>query len=112
MWVKEEEKEEQDLFLIAKVITDETFSRHGGFDLAVFDESNSLPPHLLKFHAFKRETYGVFKAGVAAHFGYSGSQIRLWPVVNRKNKTVRVDSHIPEDEPSLSTLCSPHADHF
>jgi len=96
---------EQDLFLTVKVITDETFSRHQGFDLAIFDEGNRPPSNLPIFHALKQERYNIFKSRVAQHFGYPGNQIRLWLLVNRQNKTVRLDMYIPEDEPSLSTLC-------
>ena len=96
-----EEREEQHLFLTVKVITNETFSRHQGFDLAVFSD---LP----KFHVLKQETYSVFKSRVAQHFSYPESQIRLWVLVNRQNKTVRPDMHIPENEPSLSMSCRIH----
>ena len=95
----EEEKEEQGLFLTAKVITDETFSRHEGFDLAVLNESDS-PPDLPTFRVPKQETYSAFKSRVSQHFGYPESQIWLWVMDNRENKTVRVDTHIPESEPT------------
>jgi len=95
------------LLLTAKVVTDETFSRHEGFDLAVFDESNS-PSDLPTFRVLKQETYSAFKSRVAKHFSYSESQIRLWVLVNRQNKTVRPDTRIPETEPSLSMSCRLH----
>ncbi|KAF9792792.1 cysteine proteinase [Thelephora terrestris] len=102
MEAKKKEREEQHLFLTAKVITDETFSRHEGFDLAVFDERNWPLSDLPTFRVLKQETYSVFKSRVAQHFGYPESQIRLWVLVNRQNKTVRPDAHIPENEPSLT----------
>ena len=102
MEAKKKEREEQHLFLTAKVITDETFSRHEGFDLAVFDERNWPLSDLPTFRVLKQETYSVFKSRVAQHFSYPESQIRLWVLVNRQNKTVRPDTHIPENEPSLS----------
>ena len=103
----EAKRREQDLFLTVKVVTDESFSRHEGFDLAVFDKSNS-PSDLPTFRVLKQETYSAFKSRVAQHFSYSESQIRLWVLVNRQNKTVRPDTHIPENEPSLSMLCNLH----
>ena len=119
---KRREREEQHLFLTAKVkhalsspeacyifciqvITDETFSHHEGFDLASFDEKNWPPSELSTFRVLKTETYNVFKARVAQHFNYPENQIRLWVLVNRQNKTVRPDTHIPENEPTLSVLC-------
>ena len=100
------------MFLTTKVITDETFSRHEGFDLAVFDGSNLPPSDLSTFRVLKQETYSVFKSRVAQHFSYPESRIRLWALTNRQNKTARPDVHIPEDKPSLSMLYGPHADCF
>lgn len=99
---KRREREEQHLFLTAKVITDETFARHEGFDLASFDEKNWPPSDLPSFRVLKQETYPVFKSRVAQHFHYPENQIRLWVLVNRQNKTVRPDTHIPENEPTLT----------
>ncbi|KAG5646658.1 hypothetical protein DXG03_002648 [Asterophora parasitica] len=99
---KKREREEQHLFLTAKVITDETFARHEGFDLATFDEKNWPPSDLPSFRVLKQETYSTFKSRVAQHFNYPESQIRLWVLVNRQNKTVRPDTHIPENEPTLT----------
>jgi ubiquitin carboxyl-terminal hydrolase 7 len=116
---KKREREEQHLFLTAKVchwrlpsllsssrfvqvITDDTFAQHEGFDLATFDEKNWPPSELPSFRVLKSETYSTFKSRVAQHFNYPESQVRLWVLVNRQNKTVRPDTHIPENEPALS----------
>lgn len=99
---KKREREEQHLFLTAKVITDDTFAHHEGFDLATFDDKNWPPSDLPSFRVLKQETYKVFKARVAQHFHYPENQIRLWVLVNRQNKTVRPDTHIPENEPTLT----------
>ncbi|KAM6500566.1 ICP0-binding domain of Ubiquitin-specific protease 7 domain containing protein [Amanita muscaria] len=99
---KKREQEEPHLFLTAKIITDETFANHEGFDLASFDEKNWPPSDLPTFRVLKQETYRVFKSRVAQHFGYPENQIRLWVLVNRQNKTVRPDAHIPENEPTLT----------
>ncbi|KAF8959015.1 hypothetical protein BDZ97DRAFT_1839371 [Flammula alnicola] len=90
---KKREREEQHLFLTAKVITDDTFAHHEGFDLATFDEKNWPPSDLPSFRVLKQENYSTFK---------SRNQIRLWVLVNRQNKTVRPDTHIPENEPTLT----------
>lgn len=102
MEAKKREREEQHLYLTAKVITDQTFSEHEGFDLATFDERNWPATDLPSFRVLKNEPYSTFKARVAQHFNYPESQIRLWVLVNRQNKTVRPDTHIPENEPQLS----------
>ncbi|KAI0318629.1 ubiquitin carboxyl-terminal hydrolase 5 [Amylostereum chailletii] len=102
MEAKRREREEQHLFLTAKVITDDTFANHEGFDLASFDDKNWPPSELHTFRVLKQETYSTFKARVAQYFKYPESQVRLWVLVNRQNKTVRPDTHIPENEPTLT----------
>ena len=112
MEAKKKEIEEQRLNLTAKVVTDETFSRHEGFDLAFFDERNSLFSNLAAFRVPKQETYNVFKSRVAQHFSHPKSQIRLWVLVNCENKTVRPRTPIPENEHSLSTCHGSLGDRF
>ena len=109
--IKERETEE-DLFLTAKVVTDETFSRHEGFDLAVLDERNPSLSDLATFHVLKGEIYSVFKSRIAQHFGYPESQIKLWVLAHRENETVRPDTHISENEPSLSMCHGFRLDRF
>ncbi|EGO20961.1 hypothetical protein SERLADRAFT_452101 [Serpula lacrymans var. lacrymans S7.9] len=99
---KKREREEQHLFLTAKVITDDTFARHEGFDLATFDEKNWPPSELPSFRVLKQETYNTFKSRVAQHFNFAENKVRLWVLVNRQNKTVRPDTPIPENEPTLT----------
>lgn len=104
---KKRERDEQHLFLTAKVITDETFQQHQGFDLATFDEKNWPPTELPTFRVLKTEPYLKFKSRVAEHFQRNENQIRLWVLVNRQNKTVRPDTHIPETEQGLSKCLRP-----
>ena len=112
MEAKKKQKEQPNLFLTAKVVTDETFSRHEGFDLASFDGRNSPLSDLQTFCVLKQMVYSAFKSRVAKRFSYPESQIRLWAIGNRQNRTVRPDMRIPEDVPSLSTLRKPHPDNF
>lgn len=100
--VKKREREEQHLFLTAKIITDETFQQHQGFDLASFEEKNWPPSELPTFRVLKTESYLQFKSRVASHFRFKDANVRLWVLVNRQNKTVRPDTHIPENEQGLS----------
>jgi Ubiquitin carboxyl-terminal hydrolase len=85
-----------------QIITDETFARHEGFDLASFDEKNWPPSDLPTFRVLKQETYSVFKSRIAHHFNLPEDTFRLWVLVNRQNKTVRPDTPIPENESTLS----------
>ena len=95
-----------------KVVTDRTYAHYEGFDLAVFDEKGLPVSDLPTFRVLKQETYSVFKSRVAQRFCYPESQIRLWALVNRQNKTVRPDTPIPENDPSLSALSEPYANHL
>lgn len=85
-----------------KIITDDTFHQHQGFDLASFEEKNWPPSDLPTFRVLKTESYQTFKSRVAHHFKYKESQLRLWVLVNRQNKTVRPDTPIPENKQNLS----------
>ncbi|KAI6021205.1 ICP0-binding domain of ubiquitin-specific protease 7-domain-containing protein [Pisolithus marmoratus] len=94
--------EEEDPFLTAKVVTDDTFARHQGFDLATFDEKHWPQSDLATFRILKEETYSALKSRVAAHFKLPDDRVRLWAFFNRDNGTVRPDAPIPENESSLS----------
>jgi len=109
---KKKQKEEPHLYLTVKVVNDEAFTRYEGFDLASVDGRSSPPSDLPTFCVLGQMTYSGFKLRVAKRFGYPESLFRLWVLVNRQNKTVRPDTHIPENEPTLSMLCKLHADNF
>ncbi|KAL7416026.1 hypothetical protein BDY24DRAFT_406155 [Mrakia frigida] len=100
---KKREKEEQHLYLTAKIISDDTFRRHQGFDLASFDDKNVPVSELPIFRVLKNETYKTFKGRVAAHYNHPEANFRLWVLVNRQNKTVRPDIPI-EDMDSAQTM--------
>ncbi|KAI8455154.1 ubiquitin thiolesterase [Phakopsora pachyrhizi] len=99
---KKREKEEMHLYLTTKIITDETFQAHEGFDLALFDDRTMPPSDLPTFRIPKQQPFLDFKAKVAQDLGYEPNQIRLWVLVNRQNKTVRPDTVIPEHDPTLT----------
>lgn len=94
--MKKKEKEDQHLFLTAKIITDQTFKGHQGFDLATFEDKNIPASELDNFRVLKTETYKTFKQRIAQHYKYPEHQFRLWVLVNRQNKTVRPDSPIED----------------
>ena len=113
--VKEKKEEELHPFLTIKVITDESFSNHQGFGLAVFDKIDKKNPPLSNppaFHIPKQTTYGTFKSKIDKHFNYHESRIRLWVLENRQNKTLRPDVCIPDNEPSSSMLHEFHVGCF
>ncbi|KAJ6493225.1 ICP0-binding domain of ubiquitin-specific protease 7-domain-containing protein, partial [Mycena sanguinolenta] len=76
-------------------ITDDTFTVHNGFDLAVLDEKDGCPAsNLPTFTIPRQQPYNTFKTRTAKHFGYPEDRIRLWVLVQRYNKTVRAGSLI------------------
>jgi ubiquitin carboxyl-terminal hydrolase 7 len=95
---KRREKDEQHLYLTARIITDETFQRHQGFDLATFEDKNIPATDLPNFRVLKQETYAQFKQRCADHFRIPMNEFRLWVLVNRQNKTIRPDVPIQESD--------------
>jgi ubiquitin carboxyl-terminal hydrolase 7 len=95
---KRREKDEQHLYLTAKVISDEIFARHQGFDLASFDDKNLPATELPTFRVLKTETFLTFKQRIASFFKVSERDFRLWVLVNRQNKTVRPDVPIHDND--------------
>ncbi|PWN43435.1 putative ubiquitin-specific processing protease 21 [Ceraceosorus guamensis] len=99
---RKREREEQHLYLTVKLITEDTFKGHQGFDLATFEERNLPATELASFRVLKTELFLNFKARLAQQYGMSEESIRLWVLVNRQNKTVRPDTPVPESDPNLT----------
>ena len=99
---RKREREEQHLYLTVKLITEDTFKSHQGFDLATFEERNLPATDLPSFRAKKDEPFLDFKKRIATQYKLSDQDIKLWVLVNRQNKTVRPDTVVPEDDPSLT----------
>jgi ubiquitin carboxyl-terminal hydrolase 7 len=102
MEARRREKDEQHLYLTAKIITDDSFARHSGFDLASFDEKNLPATDLAAFRVLKTETFATFKSRIAAYHKINERDFRLWVLVNRQNKTVRPDVPILEENNNQS----------
>ncbi|KAJ6489907.1 ICP0-binding domain of ubiquitin-specific protease 7-domain-containing protein [Mycena sanguinolenta] len=97
--------EGQDLHLTVKFITDDTFAVYDGFDLALLDDKNGWPAsNIPTFSVPRKQPYSTFKSRTAKHFGYPEDRIRLWVLVQRQNKTVRVDGLIPERTLTLDSI--------
>ena len=99
---KRREKDEQHLYLTAKIITDDIFSRHQGFDLASFDDKNLPPTELPTFRVLKNEQFFTFKQRIATYFKIPEREFRLWVLVNRQNKTIRPDQPVHDSEGNQS----------
>lgn len=99
---KRRERDEQHLYLTVKLITEQSFHQHQGFDLATFEDKNWPPSDLPTFRVLKQEPYLKFKARVAQSMELPTDRIRLWVLVGRQNKTVRPDVPIPDHDPNMS----------
>ncbi|KAM0756443.1 cysteine proteinase [Meredithblackwellia eburnea MCA 4105] len=96
------ERDEQHLYLTTKVITNETFTKHQGFDLATFDDRTANQVDIPSYRVPKSQTFLDFRAMVAKECKIPAENIRLWVLVNRQNKTVRPDAPISDQDPTMT----------
>lgn len=85
-----------------QLITDHTFTKHQGFDLATFDDRTVPATELPSYRALKAQTFLDFRTQIAHEYNYAPEDIRLWVLVNRQNKTVRPDAPVSDQDPTLS----------
>ncbi|GAA5919656.1 hypothetical protein JCM1841_005211 [Sporobolomyces salmonicolor] len=100
--LRKKERDEQHLYLTAKVITEQTFQQHQGFDLATFDDRTVPATELPTYRVPKAQTFLDFRALVAKDHGHNPEDIRLWVLVNRQNKTVRPDAPVTDQDPTMT----------
>lgn len=102
MEARRREREEQHLYLTVRIVTEDIFASHQGFDLATFDDRVTKPTELPTFRVLKTEPFVHFKARLAQQYDLPEQAMRLWVLVNRQNKTVRPDTVVPESDPALT----------
>jgi ubiquitin carboxyl-terminal hydrolase 7 len=90
------------LYLTIKVVTDETFQKHQGFDLATFKDGNWPSSELATFRELKQLPFIELKQRIATHFGQRVDHIRLWVLVKRQDATIRPHEPVPESDPNQS----------
>jgi ubiquitin carboxyl-terminal hydrolase 7 len=85
-----------------KVITQETFSNHGGTDLAAFDSNPDWDASAPRYHRVLRVmTMQEVVALIAESIEQDPKKVRLWVMVNRQNKTIRPDQPIMDLRPTV-----------
>ncbi|KAI9247273.1 hypothetical protein EDC94DRAFT_626246 [Helicostylum pulchrum] len=99
---KRKEKEEQHLYMKAFIATEETFQCNQGFDFANFDEKDASENKIMVKRVRKDQTFASLKAELGQDIGIPDTQFRLWLMVNRQNRTVRIDIPIPKEEDQSS----------
>ncbi|KAF7559047.1 hypothetical protein G7046_g5116 [Stylonectria norvegica] len=99
---RKKEQKEAHLFMMAKVITDESFRKFGGTDLCQFDANPETDPAAPKSYRIRRDlTLEEFAAQVATDLQQDARRVRLWLMVNRQNKTIRPDQPIMDLRPTV-----------
>lgn len=86
------EREEQHLYLQVAAVTESQFQRYQGFDLTKWgdvDMPEETKPWIIKFK--RAATIQELQEHLGKRMDLDWSQIRLWIMVNRQNKTVRPD---------------------
>ncbi|KAI9271739.1 hypothetical protein BDA99DRAFT_433176 [Phascolomyces articulosus] len=96
---RRKDREEMHLHVRVAVVTDSSFMERQDFDLAMFDDKNfEVTPgvHVLKVP--KTEKIINVKQQLADQFNLHNEKFRLWAIVQRTNKTVRVDMPLTPSE--------------
>ncbi|ODA78381.1 hypothetical protein RJ55_05762 [Drechmeria coniospora] len=106
------EQREAHLYMIAKVITDDTFRRYGGTDLCAFDADADADDAAPKSYRILRTmSMEEFAVQVAQDMGQDPAKVRLWLMVNRQNKTIRPDQPIMDLRPTVEEIYNRAAAH-
>ncbi|RDA85100.1 hypothetical protein CP532_3121 [Ophiocordyceps camponoti-leonardi (nom. inval.)] len=106
------EQREAHLYMVAKVITDDTFLEYGGTDLCSFDANPEVDAAAPRSYRIRRTmTMEEFVQQVATDMGKDARKVRLWLMVNRQNKTIRPDQPIMDLRPTVEDVFSRSAAH-
>jgi ubiquitin carboxyl-terminal hydrolase 7 len=101
---RRKEREEQHLYLNARVVTDETFRAHSGTDLATFDDPDKDPSAARTYRLLRTSSIQDLTARVAEDIKQDPRKIRFWCMVNRQNKTIRPDQPILDPRMSIEEV--------
>ncbi|KAI9493559.1 hypothetical protein BDB00DRAFT_883062 [Zychaea mexicana] len=97
------DREEMHLHVKVAVVTDKSFLERQEFDLAMFDDKNlEVTPGVHVFKVPKTEKIVNLKQELAEHFKLHNEKHRLWSIVQRTNKTVRVEQPLTPSEEKQS----------
>ncbi|KAJ2016844.1 ubiquitin-specific protease ubp15 [Coemansia sp. S3946] len=101
---KQREKLELASTLIVKVVGDDNFEQHQGFDLCYFDQRQPASNALFCERMPRAMTLAKFKATYADYIGRSVDDFRLWSMVGRVNKTIRCDAPLVAESLSMTLM--------
>ncbi|KAI7906203.1 uncharacterized protein BX663DRAFT_499233 [Cokeromyces recurvatus] len=96
---RRQDKEDMQLNVKVAVLSDKSFEDYQGFDLATLDDQRlEVSSQVDVFKRPKLEKLNVFKQQLAEHYQLETDQFRLWSVIYRQNKTIRVEQLITTNE--------------
>ncbi|KAI7858609.1 hypothetical protein BDC45DRAFT_498727 [Circinella umbellata] len=98
---RRKDRAEMHLHVKVAVVTDSSFKERQEFDMAMFDDKNyQVTPGVHVLKVLKTEKIISVKQQLAEHFNLNNnnSKFRLWTIVQRTNKTVRVEAPLTPSE--------------
>ncbi|KAI9319606.1 hypothetical protein BX666DRAFT_1914369 [Dichotomocladium elegans] len=104
---QKKDQEEMQLHVKVAVITDSVFKDRQEFDLAVFDDKNlDATSEAAIFKISKNDKVIALKQSIMQHYNLQPGKFRLWTIVVRANKTVRIDKLLsaPDEKQNLEWL--------
>lgn len=107
--LEKRKQDRQDMHLYNKVaiVTDKSFEEYQGFDLAVFDDRYmEVSPAVDIIKVPKMDKVSNFKLTLADHYKLKPDQFRLWSILYRQNRTVRVDHVLTANDDRQSKTLS------
>ncbi|KAG6198704.1 hypothetical protein E4U10_006319 [Claviceps purpurea] len=108
---RKRELREAHLYMIAQVISDDTFRHYDATDLCTFEPNSEDEASPRSYRIRRNMTMEEFVTLVAEKMGHDARKIRLWLMVNRQNKTVRPDQPIMDLRPTVEEVYSRSAAH-
>lgn len=88
---RRKEREEQHLYLTARVVTEDTYRAHSGTDLATFESPDKDPGAARSYRVLRNSTIQDLASRVGQDIGHDPRVLRFWYMVNRQNRTIRPD---------------------
>jgi ubiquitin carboxyl-terminal hydrolase 7 len=93
---RKKERDEQHLYLNARVITNATYQAHSGTDLATFEDPDKDPAAARIYRLLRASTLQDLTVRVAEDLKQDSRCVRFWCMVNRQNKTIRPDQPLTD----------------
>ncbi|KAJ3199966.1 hypothetical protein HDU82_009297 [Entophlyctis luteolus] len=101
---KRRDREEQHLYLSVKYFTNADIRAHDGFDLCNFDNKDLPLSPSTTVRVKKDERLATFKEHLAETLGVAKNKVKVWSIMQRQNRTSRVDKQITEDDKTLEQI--------